>query len=506
MTLHTLRHSFATHLLEQDTDVRDLIQVSARACQARRPPRSTRSVATDTIRAIDEPHRTCSPASLRCEPNRNSSRRHNCRRACPVLLWKSRTSSATSVLRGVRPTPAMRQAECRAREPRPVESDERHREPCRTAALGGHVARCQDCAYTTRRLQQLPQSALPQVSGRGSAPSGWQRARLSSSRSPYFHGRLHTAVGDWRHRLPEQGRRSMIILFKSRPTTMRTIAADPAHLGARIGITAVLAHLGLGHDASPTRAYDRVERRHLVRRITLGVLVGPSAFSCPCSVLSRLFQVYAGAAAALPTAAGRLRSSAATPHLDRRPSLRRLPGAAPRGRVGACLLRRAPFAGPAGRAGLPVALHPPRRHLQSPPDLGRPQTGVTLRVEGYRDRRLGAVSTMTLIHPPVHPAASSSTSCPGLPPHPPLRPASPAATCITNIAQRPQVSPCQSALRTCSTCCRERSTHRACCHVRRLCCRGRRRPDDHHRGPSRRGSSPRHRPPPLRRRCGSTSS
>ena len=33
--------------------------------------------------------------------------RHNCRRACPVLLWKSRTSSATSVLRGVRPTPAM---------------------------------------------------------------------------------------------------------------------------------------------------------------------------------------------------------------------------------------------------------------------------------------------------------------------------------------------------------------------------------------------------------------
>src|SRR5215470_5227094 len=38
-------------------------------------------------------------------------------------------------------------------------------ERCRTVALGGHVARCENCAQTVS-LQQLPQPALPQVSGR----------------------------------------------------------------------------------------------------------------------------------------------------------------------------------------------------------------------------------------------------------------------------------------------------------------------------------------------------
>jgi Putative transposase len=38
---------------------------------------------------------------------------------------------------------------------------------------------------------------------------------------------------------------------------MLTIAADPKHLGATIGITALPAHLGLGHDPSSPRAHDR---------------------------------------------------------------------------------------------------------------------------------------------------------------------------------------------------------------------------------------------------------
>ena len=47
--------------------------------------------------------------------------------------------------------------------------------------------------------------------------------------------------------------------------TMLTIAADPGHLGGRIGITSA-AHLGLGTDPSPTCAHDRAKRRYRARR------------------------------------------------------------------------------------------------------------------------------------------------------------------------------------------------------------------------------------------------
>jgi hypothetical protein len=51
--------------------------------------------------------------------------------------------------------------------------------------------------------------------------------------------RVHVAGADRRHRLPEQG---LIygLLSKAAAEAMLTIAADPKHLGARIGITAVL--------------------------------------------------------------------------------------------------------------------------------------------------------------------------------------------------------------------------------------------------------------------------
>ena len=62
------------------------------------------------------------------------------------------------------------------------------------------------------------------------------------------------------------------ILFKASAETLLTIAADPKHLGARIGITSVLHTWGSAHDPSPARAHDRARRRHLARWIALGVV------------------------------------------------------------------------------------------------------------------------------------------------------------------------------------------------------------------------------------------
>ena len=53
---------------------------------------------------------------------------------------------------------------------------------------------------------------------------------------------------------------------------MLTIAADPEHLGARIGITSVLHTWGIGNDASPARAHDRARWWVIARRHELGVL------------------------------------------------------------------------------------------------------------------------------------------------------------------------------------------------------------------------------------------
>jgi len=119
-------------------------------------------------------------------------------------------------------------------------------ENCRTAALGGHVARCEDCAHTTIAYNSLPQPALPEVPGRGSAPvDGGARGRTAAD--PLLPCRLHAPLGDWR--IAYQNK-AVIYDCCSRPSseTMLTIAADPKHLGARIGITSVLHSWGSGHD------------------------------------------------------------------------------------------------------------------------------------------------------------------------------------------------------------------------------------------------------------------
>ena len=60
------------------------------------------------------------------------------------------------------------------------------------------------------------------------------------------------------------------LLFKASAETLITIAADPKHLGARIGITSVLHTWGSAHDPSSARPHDRAGRRHLARRRALG--------------------------------------------------------------------------------------------------------------------------------------------------------------------------------------------------------------------------------------------
>jgi Putative transposase/Transposase zinc-binding domain len=111
-------------------------------------------------------------------------------------------------------------------------------ERCRTAALGGHVARCADCSHTTIAYNSCRNRHCPKC--QGAAATEWLADRAADLLpAPYFHVvfTLPAAVAD----IAYQNKAVIYdILFKASAETLITIAADPRHLGARIGITSVL--------------------------------------------------------------------------------------------------------------------------------------------------------------------------------------------------------------------------------------------------------------------------
>jgi Putative transposase/Transposase zinc-binding domain len=111
-------------------------------------------------------------------------------------------------------------------------------ERCRTAALGGHVARCEDCAHTTIAYNSCRNRHCPKC--QGIAAMEWLAARQADLLPvAYFHVvfTLPAAIAAIAYH-----NKAVIydILFTASAETMTAIAADPKHLGARIGITSVL--------------------------------------------------------------------------------------------------------------------------------------------------------------------------------------------------------------------------------------------------------------------------
>src|SRR5438552_523644 len=111
-------------------------------------------------------------------------------------------------------------------------------ERCRTAALGGHVARCEDCPHTVIAYNSCRNRHCPKC--QGTAAKEWLTAREADLLPvPYFHVvfTLPAAIAN----IAYQNKAVIYdILFTASAETMVTIAADPKHLGARIGMTAVL--------------------------------------------------------------------------------------------------------------------------------------------------------------------------------------------------------------------------------------------------------------------------
>jgi Transposase zinc-binding domain len=151
-------------------------------------------------------------------------------------------------------------------------------ERCRTAALGGHVERCEKCSHTIIAYNSCRDRHCPKC--QSVAAREWLAEREAELLPvPYYHVvfTLPARIAD----IAYQNKAVIYdLLFKASSETMLTIAADPKHLGARIGILSVLhswgsamthhPHVALsrplhppGRHLKPPLDRMRPERRHL---------------------------------------------------------------------------------------------------------------------------------------------------------------------------------------------------------------------------------------------------
>jgi predicted Zn-ribbon and HTH transcriptional regulator len=111
-------------------------------------------------------------------------------------------------------------------------------ERCRTAVLGGHVARCEDCGHDHISYNSCRNRHCPKC--QASAAKAWLAAREAELLPVrYFH--LVFTLPKPIVEIARNNKREIYnLLMRASADTVLKIAADPKHLGARIGMTSVL--------------------------------------------------------------------------------------------------------------------------------------------------------------------------------------------------------------------------------------------------------------------------
>jgi len=265
-------------------------------------------------------------------------------------------------------------------------------ERCRTAALGGHVARCEKCAYTVIAYNSCRNRHCPKC--QGAAAKQWLAAREAELLPvPYFHVvfTLPTPIAD----IAYQNKAVIYdLLFKAAADTMLTIAADPKHLGAKIGITAVLHTWGSAMTHHP----------HLHMIVPGGGLSldGKKWLACrpgfflPVRVLSRLFRRLFLKVLADAHAAGRLAFFGDHAALANAAAF--AASLTPLRKAEWVVYAKKPFGGPQAVLAY-LARYTHRVAIANSRLISADETGVTFKWKDYRIDGPGRYKTMTL---PTH--------------------------------------------------------------------------------------------------------
>ena len=281
---------------------------------------------------------------------------------------------------------------------------------CRTAALGGHVEGCDACghrriAYNSCRNRHCPKC-------QGAAARIWLAERQADLLPVgYFHVvfTLPAEIAD----IALQNKAPVYdLLFRAASETMLRIAADPKHLGARIGITAVLHTWGSAmthhphvHMIVPGGCFSLDRVRWVTAR---------PGFLLPVRVLGKLFRRLFLTGLTELHHAGKLAFFGAQADLaDRHRFLRHLD---PVRKKPWFVYAKAPFSGPeAVLAYLSRYTH--RVAISNRRLIAFDETGVTFRYKDYRRDGDERQQVMTLATHEFHPPLPAARPAAWFPPH-----------------------------------------------------------------------------------------
>ena len=262
-------------------------------------------------------------------------------------------------------------------------------EQCRSAALGGHALQCDACGHADIAYNSCRNRHCPKC--QASAAKRWLEARQADLLPVEYYHVVFTLPAPisaiaWYNKAVVYG-----LLFDIAAETLRTIAADPKHLGAHIGVTLVLHTWGSAlthhphvHGVVPGGGLSLDGERWVACR---------HGFFLPVRVLSRLFRRRFLEALEQSHRAGRLRFFGQYAPLAQARAF--ADWLAPLRKCEWVVYAKRPFAGPAAVLAY-LSRYTHRVAISNQRLVALDERGVTFRWKDYRAKGGPPIKTMTL--------------------------------------------------------------------------------------------------------------
>ena len=262
-------------------------------------------------------------------------------------------------------------------------------EQCRTAALGGHVLRCNACAHLDIAYNSCRNRHCPKCQAR--AAQRWLEARQADLLPvEYYHVvfTLPAPISAFAY-----ANKALIyrLLFEVAAETLRTIAGDTRHLGAQIGVTLVLHTWGSAlthhphvHGIVPGGGLSADGKRWVACKL---------GFFLPVRVLSRLFRRRFLEELALAHGAGQLQFFGEFANLADPTAF--TDWLRPLRKCEWVVYAKRPFAGPAAVLAY-LSRYTHRVAISNQRLVAMDERGITFRWKDYRSKEGTRIKTMTL--------------------------------------------------------------------------------------------------------------